>query len=56
MGKLFPIIIIIVAVVGFSSSAYFFSESNISIDNPNFDIAGIQFTLYDFPNHPIIHE
>jgi len=34
MGRIFPIIIIVVAVVGFSSSAYFFSESNISIDNP----------------------
>ena len=34
MGKIFPIIIIVVAVVGFSSSAYLFSESDISIDNP----------------------
>ncbi len=34
MGKIFPIIIIAVAVIGFSSSAYLFSESDISIDNP----------------------
>jgi|TARA_B100001142_G_C13789607_1_gene444367 hypothetical protein len=34
MEKMFPIIIIIVAVIGFSSSAYFFSETNITIENP----------------------
>ena len=34
MGKIFPITIIVVAVIGFSSSAYLFSASNISIDNP----------------------
>ena len=34
MGKMFPIIIIAVAVIGFSSSAYLFSESGISIENP----------------------
>tara|TARA_Y100001960_G_scaffold330705_1_gene425478 strand:- start:2876 stop:3190 length:315 start_codon:yes stop_codon:yes gene_type:complete len=34
MGKIFPIVVIAVAIVGFSSSAYFFSESNISIENP----------------------
>ena len=34
MGKMFPIIIIAVAIIGFSSSAYFFSETNISIENP----------------------
>ena len=34
MGKIFPIIIIAVAAIGFSSSAYLFSESDISIDNP----------------------
>ncbi|MDC4232053.1 MAG: hypothetical protein M8319_06980 [Nitrosopumilus sp.] len=34
MGKIFPIIIIVVAVIGFSSSAYLFSESGISIENP----------------------
>ena len=34
MGKMFPIIIIAVAVVGFSSSAYFFSETDITIKNP----------------------
>ena len=34
MGKIFPIIIIAVAVIGFSSSAYLFSESGISIENP----------------------
>jgi len=34
MGKIFPIIVITVAIIGFSSSAYFFSESNISIESP----------------------
>ena len=34
MGKIFPIIIIMVAVVGFSSSAYFFSAMEITIENP----------------------
>ena len=34
MGKIFPIIVVVVAIVGFSASAYFFSESNISIVNP----------------------
>ena len=34
MAKTFPIIIILVAIVGFSSSAYFFSETNITIENP----------------------
>ena len=34
MGKVFPITIIVVAVIGFSSSAYLFSESNISIEIP----------------------
>ena len=34
MGKMFPIIIIAVAIIGFSSSAYFFSETDISIENP----------------------
>ena len=34
MGKTFPIIIIVVAIIGFSSSAYFFSETNITIENP----------------------
>ena len=34
MGKIFPIMIIIVAIIGFSSSAYFFSEINITIENP----------------------
>ena len=33
MGKIFPITIIVVAVSGFLSSAYLFSESDISIDN-----------------------
>jgi len=33
MGKTFPIMIIAVAVIGFSSSAYFFSETDISIEN-----------------------
>ena len=34
MGKMFPIVIIAVAIIGFSSSAYFFSESEISIKSP----------------------
>jgi hypothetical protein len=34
MGKVFPIIIIAIAVIGFSSSAYLFNESDISIENP----------------------
>tara|TARA_B100001123_G_C15112239_1_gene947936 strand:- start:180 stop:494 length:315 start_codon:yes stop_codon:yes gene_type:complete len=34
MGKIFPITVIAVAIVGFSASAYIFSESNISIENP----------------------
>ena len=34
MGKTFPIIIIAVAIVGFSSSAYFFSQMNITIESP----------------------
>ena len=34
MEKMFPIMIIIVAIIGFSSSAYFFSETNITIESP----------------------
>ena len=34
MGKMFPIIVIVVAIIGFSSSAYFFSETNITIESP----------------------
>jgi len=34
MGKIFPIIVIAVAIIGFSSSAYFFSESEIKIESP----------------------
>ena len=34
MDKVFPIIIAIVAIIGFSSSAYFFSQSDIKIENP----------------------
>ena len=34
MGKIFPIVIIAVAVIGFSSSAYFFSQTNITIESP----------------------
>jgi len=30
---MFPIIIAVVAIVGFSSSAYFFSQSDITIEN-----------------------
>ena len=31
---MFPIIVIVVAIIGFSSSAYFFSETNITIESP----------------------
>ena len=34
MGKIFPIVVIAVAVIGFSSSAYFFSQTNITIESP----------------------
>ena len=34
MGKIFPIVIIAVAIIGFSSSAYFFSQTNITIESP----------------------
>ena len=34
MEKTFPIIIAIVAIVGFSSSAYFFSQLNVSLESP----------------------
>jgi len=34
MDKVFPIIIAIVAIIGFSSSAYFFSQSDITIESP----------------------
>jgi len=34
MGKIFPIIVVAVAIIGFSSSAYFFSETEISIESP----------------------
>ena len=34
MVKIFPIVVIAVAIIGFSSSAYFFSESDISIESP----------------------
>ena len=34
MGKTFPIIIIAVAIIGFSSSAYFFSQMNITLESP----------------------
>ena len=34
MGKMFPIIIAVVAIVGFSSSAYFFSQTDITIESP----------------------
>ena len=34
MGKIFPIVIIAVAIIGFSSSAYFFSQTAITIENP----------------------
>jgi len=34
MDKVFPIIIAVVAIIGFSSSAYFFSQSDITIENP----------------------
>ena len=34
MDKVFPIIIAVVAIIGFSSSAYFFSQSDITIESP----------------------
>ena len=34
MGKIFPILVIVVAIVGFSASAYFFSQTEITIKNP----------------------
>jgi len=34
MGKIFPILVVAVAIIGFSLSAYFFSESEISIESP----------------------
>ena len=34
MGKIFPIIVIVVAIVGFSASAYLFSQTEITIENP----------------------
>ena len=34
MDKVFTIIIAIVAIIGFSSSAYFFSQSDITIESP----------------------
>ena len=34
MDKTFPIIIILVAIIGFSSSAYFFNQTDITIENP----------------------
>mgnify|MGYP006140389919 CR=1 FL=1 len=34
MRSIFPIVIIIVAIGGFSSSAYFFNQADISIENP----------------------
>ena len=34
MERIFPIIVAVVAIIGFSASAYFFSESNITIENP----------------------
>jgi len=48
MGKTFPIIIIIVAIIGFSSSAYLFSESDIYIENP------ISITTQS--NNPVLQE
>ena len=34
MSKTFPIVIIIVAIIGFSVSSYLFSETDISINSP----------------------
>jgi len=34
MGKIFPIVVMAVAIIGFSSSAYFFSQTNITIESP----------------------
>jgi hypothetical protein len=35
MEKIFPVIIILIAIIGFSSSAYLFNVSNISIEIPS---------------------
>jgi len=48
MGKKFPIIIIAVAVIGFFSSAYLFSESNISIEIP--------ISIETENNNPVLQE
>ena len=34
MGKIFPILVIVIAIVGFSASSYFFSQTEITIENP----------------------
>ncbi len=34
MDKSFPIIVAVVAIIGFSSSAYFFSQTDITIESP----------------------
>ena len=34
MDKVFPIIVAAVAIIGFSSSAYFFSQTDITIESP----------------------
>jgi len=34
MSKVFPIIVIAVAIIAFSASSYLFSETDISIDTP----------------------
>ena len=34
MGKMFLIVVVAVGIIGFSSSAYFFSESEISMESP----------------------
>ena len=48
MGKIFPIVVVAIAIIGFSSSAYFFSESEISIESP--------ITVVTQSNNPVMVE
>ena len=34
MDKIFPIVLVVVVVIGFSSSAYFFNQTEITFENP----------------------
>ena len=48
MGKMFPIVIIAVAIIGFSSSAYFFSQTTITIES--------HITIEVQNNNPVMQE